>query len=309
MLPSSAFRLRFSILMLEFSKVAGSVPVIRLPSKFSVARTAILPREAGIGPESLFSERSKSERRIRSFPKFIGIVPEIRLLRRSKCIKEDRLAMDRGILPVIWLSAMFNTVSRLSLPISIGISPESLFPIKSRMRRNGSDEMQEGMVPVMPFQSAIVMLESRSSLHIAGEIEPVMNPVRCAFSKIGSSDSPRRLMSATRRVIGSQCTPYHSWQQSLPVHDLNMLKAALNASKAALSDGGQQLPAAIKESSIATIFKFGLNPNDFPHFDIPCLGYPITFLEPYKAEPGPIVKPSPIFLFQPTLSFEVWTKQ
>lgn len=66
---------------------------------------------------------------------FLGIVPEIWLFRISKCIREDKFAMDRGNGPEMLLSAMFKTVSRLSLPISTGSGPESLFPIRSSIRR------------------------------------------------------------------------------------------------------------------------------------------------------------------------------
>lgn len=67
-----------------------------------------------------------------------------------------------------------------------------------------------------------------------------------AFSKIGSSDSPRRMMSVTRLVSGSQLTPYQLVQQSVPDHVVKMprcgsFRAALNATSAARSEGGQQL--------------------------------------------------------------------
>ncbi|GKD32358.1 hypothetical protein Tco_1247867 [Tanacetum coccineum] len=126
-----------------------------------------------------------------------GIVPDILLLRKSKCINEDRLAIDLGILPVIRLSATFSTDNRVNLPISYGIVPE------------------------MPFQSAIIMLESLPSLQIDGEIVPFMYPVLCGFSKMGSSDSPRR--------------------------------AALNASSAALSEGGQLFTAALASIRIRDV--------------------------------------------------------
>lgn len=86
-----------------------------------------------------------------------------------------------------------------------------------------------------------------------------MKPVRCAFSKIGSSDSPRRLISATRREPLSQLTPYHLWQQSVPVHELKMprygsWRAALKASSAALSDGGHDWTVAVSDNvNISTV--------------------------------------------------------
>ena len=55
-----------------------------------------------------------------------------------------------------------------------GIGPESLFPIRSKIRRNGNEVMQLGISPEMPFQSAMMMLESQQSLLISGEIVPVM---------------------------------------------------------------------------------------------------------------------------------------
>jgi hypothetical protein len=119
---------------------------------------------------------------------------------------------------------MFKTVIRSNRPISAGISPEIRFPIKSRILKNGKDVMQAGIGPEIPFQSEIVRLESLSSLQIEGEIEPVMYPDRPAFWKMGSSDSPRRLMSATLLVSMSQLTPYQLWQQSVPVQELKMPK-------------------------------------------------------------------------------------
>ena len=58
------------------------------------------------------------------------------------------------------------------MPARIGL--ESLFPIRSKIRRNGNDIMQLGILPEMPFQSAMMMLESQWSLQISGEIVPVM---------------------------------------------------------------------------------------------------------------------------------------
>lgn len=130
--------------------------------------------ELGIAPWNLFL-LIKARLSILNFPKFLGIVPLIRLFLRSKCINEDKFVKDLGNLPEIILSATFRTVSDLlNRPMSIGSSPESLFPIKSMIRRKGKDVMQEGIVPVMPFQSAMVKLESLSNLHISGEIVPVM---------------------------------------------------------------------------------------------------------------------------------------
>lgn len=65
-------------------------------------------------------------------------------------------------------------MSRLNRPIVEGIEPVSLFPTKSMIRRKGKDVIHDGIGPVMPFQSAIVRLDSLSNLHIDGEIVPVM---------------------------------------------------------------------------------------------------------------------------------------
>lgn len=106
--------------------------------------------------------------------------------------------------------------------------------------------MQGGISPEMPSQSVSVKLERCGSLHTAGEINPVMYPVLWARWNIGSSDLPRRVISATWCVSGSQLTPYQLWQQSLPVQELKMpmygsWRADLKAKSAARSDGGQQL--------------------------------------------------------------------
>ncbi|TYH69772.1 hypothetical protein ES332_D05G075800v1 [Gossypium tomentosum] len=121
---------------------------------------------------------NKARLNILRSPALPGIGPEILLFLKSKCIKFDKLVNEDGILPDNWLSATFKTVRRFNLPISAGISPESLLPIKSRMRRNVRLVMHLGISPVIPFQSAIVRLERRVSLHISGEIKPVIKPVR-----------------------------------------------------------------------------------------------------------------------------------
>jgi hypothetical protein len=60
MFPSIEFLLKFKLLIAEYSNAGGRVPVRRLPSRFRVARTAILPSDAGIVPEILFKDRSRS---------------------------------------------------------------------------------------------------------------------------------------------------------------------------------------------------------------------------------------------------------
>lgn len=65
-------------------------------------------------------------------------------------------------------------------------------------------------------------------------------------------------MSATRRVVGSQLTPYQPEQQSVPFHVLKMPKygsvsAALKANRAARSDGVQDLTAEITASIIVSV--------------------------------------------------------
>ncbi|ESQ47798.1 hypothetical protein EUTSA_v10021794mg [Eutrema salsugineum] len=111
-------------------------------------------------------------------PKSGGITPEIWLFLRSKCIKLERLVNDFGIGPEIRLSATFKTANRCNRPMSLGIPPEIWFPIRSSVRRKGRRVMHFGISPEIPFQSAIVMAERRGRLQIAGEIRPVMKPVR-----------------------------------------------------------------------------------------------------------------------------------
>uniref|UniRef100_A0A5K1EEF0 Uncharacterized protein n=1 Tax=Nymphaea colorata TaxID=210225 RepID=A0A5K1EEF0_9MAGN len=166
------------------------------------------------------------------------------------------LVIDGGIWPVSSLSAKLRTVRWVSLPRSQGIWPDSRFPTRSSTRRKDSEVMQRGISPVTFFQSAMMRLDSRSRRQIDGERRPVMNPGRPARRMIGSSDSPRRLMSATRPLNGSQLTPCHPWQQLSPVHVLKTPRygsesPALNSSSAALSDGGQKGTAAAGERSTA----------------------------------------------------------
>lgn len=59
-------------------------------------------------------------------------MPDIMLLRRSKCIKDVRLDKDVGMEPVSLLSARFSTVSWCRLPMSRGIWPEIWLPTRSR---------------------------------------------------------------------------------------------------------------------------------------------------------------------------------
>ncbi|WRX09264.1 hypothetical protein QQP08_001751 [Theobroma cacao] len=89
-----------------------------------------------------------------------------------------------------------------------------------------------------------------------GFMEPDMKPEpeRPVFWRMGSSDSPRRETSVTRRVVGSQLMPYQLEQQSVPSHESKMPKYGsfshdLKASKASRSDGGQPLTAAKKATN------------------------------------------------------------
>lgn len=210
-------------------------------------------RETGSCPLSRFP-LSKARLSILSWPILAGKVPESWLFLRSKCINRFKLTIDRGIGPERLLSAKLRTVRSLNWPISAGIRPEIRFPTRSRTRRRGSEAMQLGIEPEMPFQSASMRPLSRSRWQMAGEIEPVMNPVRWAFWKMGSSDSPRRLISATRCVRGSQTTPYQRLQQFGPVQELNTpkwgsVRADLMERSAARSDGGQALTAVVMASS------------------------------------------------------------
>ncbi|RWW09566.1 hypothetical protein GW17_00026939 [Ensete ventricosum] len=75
---------------------------------------------------------------------------------------------------------------------------------------------------------------------------------------MGSSDSPRREMSATRPVVGSQLTPYHWEQQSSPVHEENIPrcfsdKAERKARSASRSNVGHaELPRTLAAAEITT---------------------------------------------------------
>lgn len=103
-------------------------------------KTAILPNDSGMGPETWFRDRSRSARRyireidsgmgplillplskallsMGSLPMSLGMGPVIWLLRMSRCIRLFRLDIDGGRLPEIELSAMFNTVRRWSFPM------------------------------------------------------------------------------------------------------------------------------------------------------------------------------------------------
>lgn len=268
MLPSKPFRLKFIIPRPELlNKEPGISPDILLLSRLSVERTGMLPIQAGTEPEIRFIDKSKSASRfmpdidpgidpvswfllsnarlsIFKLPKSAGSEPETWLLLISRCFKLANFVREAGIAPDIWLSARFNTVSLCRFPIPEGIVPEILFPTRSKILKELKVVTQSGMEPETPFQSAIMRLVSLSSWQILGFMEPVMYPDRPAFSKMGSSDSPRRLMSATRPVVGSQLIPYQPEQQLVPVHVLKIPKSRsvseeLKASNAARSAGGQ----------------------------------------------------------------------
>ncbi|KAJ6896031.1 hypothetical protein NC651_022310 [Populus alba x Populus x berolinensis] len=75
---------------------------------------------------------------------------------------------------------------------------------------------------------------------------------------MGSSDSPRRLMSATLPVVGSQLMPYQLEQQLVPDHVLKMpkygsLREDLKASNAARSDGVQLEEDVGNESRVCCV--------------------------------------------------------
>nr|GEW94237.1 hypothetical protein [Tanacetum cinerariifolium] len=82
-------------LSISVSTLVGILPVSKFPSRFNVASTAILPMEAGMGPDILFKERS-----------------------RSKCIKDVMFDKDVGMDPVSLLSARFSTVKRVMKGLS-----------------------------------------------------------------------------------------------------------------------------------------------------------------------------------------------
>lgn len=116
------------------------------------------------------------------------------------------------------------------------------------MRSEEREVTHGGMGPDICFQSARMRVVRRSRRQISGEIRPDMRPlVRPARARMGSSDSPRREISTTRPVVGSQLTPYHREQQSAPVHDENIPRygsdsADRNARSASRSEAGH--PAA-----------------------------------------------------------------
>nr|GMD12972.1 hypothetical protein GLYMA_15G032900 [Ipomoea batatas]GMD14804.1 hypothetical protein GLYMA_15G032900 [Ipomoea batatas] len=90
MWPSIALWLRFSMLMPELSNCGGMLPEKLLPSRFSVARTGIFPRETGIGPERRFIERSKSARREPAQPAYISREPTGELVSDQVNDSEER---------------------------------------------------------------------------------------------------------------------------------------------------------------------------------------------------------------------------
>lgn len=89
-------------------------------------------------------------------------------------MRAEILTIDIGISPEIALSARFKTVRRWSFPMFPGMSPEIWFPVRSRIRSEEREVMQEGISPEMDFQSAMTMVVSSSSLQISGEMFPVM---------------------------------------------------------------------------------------------------------------------------------------
>jgi hypothetical protein len=65
-------------------------------------------------------------------------------------------------------------------------------------------------------------------------------------------------MSATRRVFWSHETPNQLWQQSVPVHDLNMAVLGsrsddLKAFSAASSDGRHELTVVVTANSNSAV--------------------------------------------------------
>ncbi|KAG4946924.1 hypothetical protein JHK87_042931 [Glycine soja] len=75
--------------------------------------------------------------------------------------------MDAGILPLRALSARFKTVRHESFSTSAGISPESLLPMRFRMRREGSTVTQARISSTMSFQSATTRVVRVSTPQIA----------------------------------------------------------------------------------------------------------------------------------------------
>ena len=86
---------------------------------------------------------------------------------------------------------------------------------------------------------------------------------------MGSSDSPRRLMSATLPVVGSQLMPYQLEQQLVPDHVLKMpkygsLREDLKASNAVRSDGVQlEVAVEMRVKRRASVVSNALISGDF----------------------------------------------
>lgn len=135
-----------------------------------------------------------------------------------------------------------------------GIGPVRRLPGRSKILSAGSDVvMHSGIGPVICFQSATTRFVRRSSLQIEEEslpdIRPEFLPDR---TKIGSSDSPRSVISATRPLVGSQLTPYQFEQQFVPVHEEKMPRygserPALKSSKAVRSESGHEIAMERRE--------------------------------------------------------------
>jgi len=87
---------------------------------------------------------------------------------------------------------------------------------------------------------------------------------------MGSSDSPRRLTSATLPVVGSQLMPYQLEQQLVPAQVLKMPKYGssrvdLNACNAARSDGVQLevTEMRVRIRRVSVVSSNTLIPDDF----------------------------------------------
>ena len=127
----------------------GSLPIRQVVDRGFPAVTPVFDLRVGSGRDPnritgiclrlrmvplIWCPLSKARLSIPSLPKSRGRSPEIRLFRRSRCIKLDILVSDAGIVPEMRLSATFNTVNLWSLLMPAGIGPESLFPIRSKIR-------------------------------------------------------------------------------------------------------------------------------------------------------------------------------
>uniref|UniRef100_A0A804LT77 Uncharacterized protein n=1 Tax=Zea mays TaxID=4577 RepID=A0A804LT77_MAIZE len=207
-----------------------------------------------MGPDSRL-RASSARLSIRSRPRSGGTRPLSRLPARSRCLSSVSDVSDAGMPPDSWLPARLSTARRDCPPPSGGTAPVRRFPGSSRTRRYGSDvATQAGMGPEIRFQSASTSVERRSRRHTASETYPDMTPDagRPAGAITASSASPRRDRSATRPVVGSQATPYHPAQQSVPAAHVENTPSCRSSSDSAARIESSASRSAAEHSDAAS---------------------------------------------------------